>query len=296
MEKVKLGSTGLEISRVVFGSIICMDENQKDADRFVSYAVDAGVNYFDAAPTYGNSEERLGPALKEYRNKVFLACKTEKRTAKDARQALENSLRLLKTDYFDVYQMHAIAEDADIEQIFADDGALSVFINAKKEGLIRNLGITAHSEELALEALSKYDFDTVMFPINWGLHMDKGFGGRLSEECDKRQIGLLGIKSLAHRKWRSKEERQNTYPKSWCKTITDEHLGLCAIKYALSLNTTALVPPGNFEQFEFMLKNINKCGQLNEEDMQYLKDNLPGENEHIFKISEDGRCVVPNEM
>jgi len=283
MQKTMLGKTDFEVSKVVFGAIVCMDESQSDADRFVSYAVDAGINYFDVAPSYGNAEERLGPALSAYRNNVILACKTMERSAKGARNELERSFKNLQTDYFDIYQMHALSEDKDIDQIFAEDGALKTFIEAKKEGLIRRIGITAHSEKIALEALSRYAFDTVMFPINWALNMGKNFGIRLPEACIEKQIGLVGIKALAHRKWRDGEAV--AYPKSWCKTIyNDDRLGICAIKYSLSCHADALVPPGNFEQFSFMVKHIGECmaNPLNEEDIRYLKDSMPADDEHIF--------------
>lgn len=295
MQKTILGKTGLEVSRVVFGGIICMDELQSNADRYVSYAVDEGINYFDVAPSYGNSEEKLGPALKPYRNHSILGCKTTERTAKGARAELEASLKNLKTDYFDIYQMHALSNNSDIEQAFAEDGALKVFIDAKKEGLVRYLGITAHSEEIALEALTKYDFDTVMFPVNWALHIGNVLGIRLPEICNEKNTGMIGLKALAHRKWLDGEVRR--YPKSWCKTIyDDDRLGICALKYALYRGADTLIPPGNFEQFDFMLKHIDECisNPLSEEDIAYLKASMPKDDEHIFVIAENGRNVVGN--
>lgn len=293
MQKIKLGKTEIEVSRVAFGGIVCTDELQSDADRFVAYAVDAGVNYFDVAPSYGNAEEKLGPALKPYRGNAILACKTTERTATGARKQLESSLKILQTDYFDIYQMHGLQEDEDIQQIFAEEGALKAFIDAKKEGLIRHIGITAHSEDIALEALAMYDFDTVMFPINWALHIGNILGTRLPEKCKQKNIGLVGIKALAHRKWYEDEER--IYPKSWCKTIyNDDRLSICALKYALHRGADSLIPPGNFEQFVFMLKHIEECvaNPLNEEDIKYLKSSMPGSSDHIFEISENGRRVM----
>jgi len=295
MQKTMLGKTELEVSRVVFGGIVCTDELQSDADKYVSYAVDEGVNYFDVAPSYGNAEERLGPALKPYRKNAILGCKTTERTAKGARAELEASLKNLQTDYFDIYQMHALSNSADIEQAFAEDGALKVFLDAKKAGLIRYLGITAHSEAIALEALSKYAFDTVMFPVNWALHMGNVLGTCLPEVCSEKNIGLIAIKALAHRKWVDGEVR--AYPKSWCKTIYgDDKLGICAMKYALHRGADTLVPPGNFEQFSFMLKHIDECvaHPLNGEDIKYLKASMPADDEHIFSVSDDGRSVVSN--
>ena len=106
-----LGKTGMEVSRVVFGGIVVMDETQNEADRFVSYAFDKGVNYFDVAPSYENAEERLGPALMPYRDKVFLACKTTERGAKEARKELEKSLKTLRTGYEDIAYLNSMLPD-----------------------------------------------------------------------------------------------------------------------------------------------------------------------------------------
>ncbi len=251
-----LGKTGLDASAVVFGGIINMDERQEQADRLVSHAIEAGVNYFDVAPTYGDAEEKLGPALAPYRKDVFLACKTEQRGAQGARAQLEASLRKLKTDYFDVYQLHALTTDEDIERAFAAGGAMEIVLRAKREGIVRNIGFSAHSEDVALRALAMYDFDTVLFPLNWALGINRGWGGRIAEEIRKRGIGLLGMKALVRRKWREGEER--TYPKSWCQPIWgDDALGVAAMKYAVLKGAHTLVPPGNFEHFSFMIKHVD---------------------------------------
>ena len=283
MKKILLGNTGMEIGRVVFGGIICSGETREDAEKFVSYAVGSGVNYFDVAPTYGNAELMLGPALAPYRKKVYLACKTTDRTADGARRELESSLENLRSDYFDVYQFHGVSAREDIDGIFAKGGALETFVRAKGEGLIKRIGITAHSAELALEALSRFDFATVMFPVNWALGYGKNFERSLPEACALKNIGLLGMKTLAHRKWREGEQR--AYPKSWCKIVFgDETLMKLALKYTLSRGAHAVVPPGNFESFKFCAENIDECADNppTADDINYLKNMLPGETEHVF--------------
>src|SRR6476619_6415083 len=100
MERRLLGETGRELSIVGFGGIVVMDTEPPEASRLVAEAVDRGVNYFDVAPSYGNAEERLGPALEPYRDRVFLACKTQKRTKQDAAAELRDSLRRMRTDHF----------------------------------------------------------------------------------------------------------------------------------------------------------------------------------------------------
>ncbi|HEX7556229.1 MAG TPA: aldo/keto reductase, partial [Leptolinea sp.] len=148
-----LGKTGINASAVVFGGIINMDETQAQADRYVAQAIEAGVNYFDVAPTYGNAQERLGPALAPYRKDVYLACKTVERSAEGARTMLEDSLRKLKTDHFDVYQLHALTTDEDLDLAFGPGGAMETVLKAKRDGVIRNIGFSAHNEDVALRAL-----------------------------------------------------------------------------------------------------------------------------------------------
>ncbi len=253
-----LGKTGLNVSAVVFGGIINMDEAQTDADAHVARAVEAGVNYFDVAPTYGNAEERLGPALAPYRKDVLLACKTEERTAAGAREKLEASLKKLRTDRFDVYQLHALATDADLDRAFGPGGAMEVVLKAKRDGIIRYVGFSAHNEDVALRALTMYDFDTVLFPLNWALGIVTGWGDRISRAAQEKNMGILGMKSLVRRRWRDGEARP--YPKSWCQPLWgDEALSVAAMKYAVLKGAHTLVPPGNLEHFSFMLNHVDQC-------------------------------------
>lgn len=272
MEKRKFGNTGYYISPVTFGGIINTDETQEDANRFVAAAIERGVNYFDVAPTYGTAQARLGPALEPYRKDVYLACKTEKRDAEGSRAALLNSLELLRTDHFDVYQLHGIATDADVDQAFAPGGAMETMLWAKKEGLIRKIGFSTHSEDVAMRALSLFDFDTVLFPMNWALGINTGWGDRISAYAAEHGIGLLAMKTLILRTWREGEER--VFPKSWCKPIwDDEALMVAAMKYGLYKGATTLIPPGNFKHFTFMLDHIDAClaNPLSDEEWALLR-------------------------
>lgn len=274
MIKTSLGKTGLEISRIIFGGFMTAGEAQKDADYYVSYAYDRGVNYYDVAPNYDDAEVKLGEALRPYRDKVYLACKTFERSAEASRKDLENSLRKLHTGYFDVYQLHCLLDEKDVDRAFAEDGSMKTVIDAKKKGYIRYVGITAHDEAAALRALSLYDFDTVMFPLNWAIGLDKGIGIELSKVCKEGQKGLIAMKALAHRIWSDDEDK--IYPKSWTKPIMhDDRLLLCAMKYALSLGADAIVPPGIFEHFAFAVDHIAECieNPLHQDDIDYLKMN-----------------------
>ncbi len=134
----KYGKTGVQLSIIGFGGIVVDGAEQQHANRVVAEAFEKGVNYFDVSPTYGDAELKLGPALKPYRKKVFLACKTGQRRREGASQELNESLKRLHTDYLDLYQLHSITDvKDDVDVVFAKGGAMEVFLEAKKQGRMR---------------------------------------------------------------------------------------------------------------------------------------------------------------
>ena len=136
----QLGQTGMEVSAIGFGGIVVMNAQPGHAAEVVAQSVEAGINYFDVAPTYGDAEIKLGPALKPFRKNVFLACKTTQRNKKEAAEELENSLERLQTDYLDVYQLHAITEvEKDVKAALSKTGAIQTFLEAKKNGCTSRL-------------------------------------------------------------------------------------------------------------------------------------------------------------
>jgi aryl-alcohol dehydrogenase-like predicted oxidoreductase len=286
MKKTQFGSTGIEISRVIYGGVISMEDGQENSDSYVRYAIENGVNYFDIAPSYGDAQEKLGNSLLPYRKQVHIACKTTERSAAGAKKELLGSLRALHTDYLDVYQLHALSSEADVEKAFGPGGAMETFVRAKEEGKVGHLGITCHSEKAALDALTRYPFESIVFPFNWGLHMGKGFGGEVLRAAHEKHLGLIGMKSMIKRAWIDKSERQaSAYPKSWCKPFaTDDPLALTAIKYALSLKVPVLVPPGNFAHFKFYVEHIDECiaNPLTPADTAQLQAILPEAKSHYF--------------
>ncbi len=276
MQLRPLGKTGYMVSAVIFGGIISMNEGQQGSDRYVGWAVDHGVNYFDVAPSYGDAEERLGASLKPYRKDVFLACKTTQRLRADAQEEIERSLRLLHTDHFDLFQLHAVTTPDDVKTAFGPGGTMELLADLKKAGVLRKIGFSAHSEYAALEMLKLYDFDTVLFPTNYQLDMGQGFGRKLSALKKEKGFGLLGMKSIIERAWLDEKERVNSpYPKSWCKPfgIADKDLRTAAMKYALDMGADVLVPPGNYENFSFMVHEIDEAlrSPFSPQDLGLLK-------------------------
>lgn len=268
MEKRTLGQTGESLSIVGFGGILVMDEEPASASRLVAQAVDRGINYFDVAPTYGNAEERLGPALEPYRKSVFLACKTDKRTAKEAQEELQRSLGLLRTDYFDLYQLHAVTTMEQVEQIMGPGGALETFVKAREQGLVHYLGFSAHSEEAATALLDRFEFDSILFPLNWVCWHQGDFGPRALEKAQEVGVGILALKSLAKRKWKEGEEK--TWPKCWYAPVDTFEAVSLALRFTLSKPVTAAVSPGHAELLWWACDAAEQFTPLSEEEAAEL--------------------------
>jgi predicted aldo/keto reductase-like oxidoreductase len=243
----RLGRAADELSILGFGGIMLNNNSQEFANEHVSRAFNMGINYFDVAPTYGNAQERMGPALKPYRNKCFLACKTTRRKKDEAQKELDESLRLLQTDHVDLYQLHAITTREDVETAFSADGAMEVFLRAKKEGKIRYLGFSAHSVEAAMLALDKFDFDTILFPFNFACWHHGNFGPQVFERVKERNMGILALKSMALTRLQEHEEK--VFPNVWYRPISDEETMNLALRYTLSKDLTAAIPPGEVQLF-----------------------------------------------
>jgi aryl-alcohol dehydrogenase-like predicted oxidoreductase len=250
MKKRTLGRTGRELSIVGFGGIIVMDETPEDAARYVKAAVERGVNYFDVAPTYGNAEERLGGALEPYRDDVFLACKTIERSREGAAEDLAGSLKRLRTDHLDLYQFHGVTTAEDVDEITGPGGALEAVRDARARGVVRNIGFSAHSEQAALALMDRFDFDSVLYPVNYVCWNEGGFGPTLYREATACGMGVLALKALAHTGWVEGEAR--AWSKTWYRPVLDRGEAETALRWTLSRPVTAAVSPGHFELFEWM--------------------------------------------
>lgn len=243
----------VELSILGFGGIVVVGLDQADANQIVSDAIEQGVNYFDVAPTYGNgeAEEKLGIALRPYREKVFLACKTTRRDAEGAQKELEQSLKTLQTDYFDLYQFHAVTKMEDVEKIWTPGGAAGVFLNARDQGKVRYLGFSAHSEEAALEMLERFDFDSILFPINFTCYGQGNFGPRVIGRAKEKGVTTLALKSMAYSQ--KTEASKEKYPKCWYRPVEDPKLARKALQFTLSEGVTAAIPPGDERLFKLAL-------------------------------------------
>jgi len=264
MERRKLGNTGESLSIVGFGGIAVKDEDLTDAARLVAQAVERGINYFDVAPSYGNAEERLGPALEPYRKQVFLACKTGERTAAEAEAELNASLKRLRTDHFDLYQLHAVTTLEEVETIMGPDGALETFVKAREQGKVRFLGFSAHSEEAALALMDRFAFDTILFPFNWVAWSQRNFGPRVLARAHEKGMGILALKTLAKRQWRENEERR--WSKTWYSPVDTFEEALLAFRFTFSKPITAGPSPGHAELLWWMCDAAERFTPLSDKE------------------------------
>ncbi|MBZ5515083.1 MAG: aldo/keto reductase [Acidobacteriia bacterium] len=283
--KRRLGKTGVELSIIGLGGMVVKDVEPRFASEIVAEAYDRGINYFDVAPTYGNAQERLGPALEPYRQKVFLACKTTKRDKSGAGQELEESLRLLRTDHLDLYQFHAVTTQEDVEKIFGPDGAMETFQAARQAGMIRFMGFSAHSVENALAMLDRYAFDTILFPTNFVLFSQANFGPQVLERARQKKMGILALKAMAKTVWpKGMKESDRPNPKCWYEPAALPEEATLALRWTLSQRITAAVPPGDEKYFRLAMDVAQKLQPLQPEEEKTLLARAAGV-EPIFHLA-----------
>jgi aryl-alcohol dehydrogenase-like predicted oxidoreductase len=266
------GTTGDSLSIIGIGGVTVVGHDASASIRLFDEALDAGVNYADVAPSYGvdqETEKRFGDALVGRRSRVFLACKTGERSATGARLELERSLQHLKTDHFDLYQLHAITSVEEVERAFAPDGAMDVIINAQREGKVRHIGFSAHSVDAALRALELFPFASALFPVNFVTTYAGHFGPQIIDACLDKGASRLALKAMAMTHWKDGEHRD--FPNCWYSPISDERLSELALRWTLSQDVTAAVPPGDPILFRRALTFAKRFTTISDEEVMELK-------------------------
>jgi aryl-alcohol dehydrogenase-like predicted oxidoreductase len=281
-----LGKTGEHLSIIGFGGILVMDEETGAAKNIVAEAVDRGINYFDVAPSYGNAQERLGPALAPYRKDCFLACKTEGRMKDDSRKQLEESLRLLQTDHVDLYQFHALTKMTDLDKVLGPGGAMETMEAAKKEGKIRYIGFSVHSAETALAAMDRYHFDTVLFPVNFVLFSQANFGPQILKRAQEKGMGILALKGMAKTVWSADQKANHPEPKCWYQPAAFPDEASLGLRWTLGHPITAALPPGEERYFRLAMDVAQNYKPLEPHEEQALLTHATGV-EPIFHLGND---------
>lgn len=281
----EFGKTGISLSIIGFGGIIVMNAEPADASRSVAEAVERGVNYFDVAPSYGDAEIKLGPALEPYRKNVFLACKTGERTKEKAEFELNRSLERMRTDHFDLYQLHGLVDvQKDVDVAFSKGGAMEVFLEAKKQGKVGCIGFSAHTVEAAFAAMDRFDFDSVLFPVNFACYSKGDFGPQVIERASAKGVARLALKAMARQSWPENDSLKEKYGKCWYQPLSDPHEAELGLRFTLSQPITAAIPPGEVELFRMAMDCAMRFTPIVEkelEELYSLSENL----NPIFKVS-----------
>ena len=247
MERRRLGRTGQISSVVALGCAGIGKVDQETADRAIEMALGYGVNHIDVAPTYGEAELRLRPWMPEIRGRVFLGCKTKERTREGAKAELHRSLERLGVDRLDLYQLHAVGKRHELDACTERGGALEALVEAREEGLVRWLGITGHTHDAPqthLEALRRFEFDTVMFPLNfvlWSIPRYRRDAEELLDACRRRDVGVHIIKSVAKDPWGDRPKTHAT----WYEPFTDQATIDQAVAFVLSQPVKTLCSVGD---------------------------------------------------
>ena len=194
MRYVPFGKTGLTVSELGFGGIPLIRLNKDSAVNVLRRAHDQGITIYDTANMYLDSEEKIGMAFRRLRDKVIIASKSIRRDAAGMTEHVEKSLRRLKTDYIDLYQLHQVATEADWKAILAPGGAMEALLQARDNGKIRHIGVTSHSLEMALKLVKTDLFSSIQFPFNF---IEIAAKDELHETARERGLGILAMKPFA---------------------------------------------------------------------------------------------------
>ena len=245
MERRRLGRTGHMSTITFIGGAAFWEIDQDGANQALDLAAKHGINHIDVAPQYGNAQAVIGPWLETRRDQFFLGCKTLERTRDAAWADLENSLQLLRTDHLDLYQFHGVKDQAIVDQITAPGGAAEAFIEARDQGIVRELGVTGHgmlSPRLQLQLLERLDLGTVMFPLNARLFAEADYrrdAEQLLQVARERDLGVMIIKASARAPWSSPERGYLC----WYEPYDVANEIIPSLRYVLSQAGVTLVAP-----------------------------------------------------
>ena len=246
IEKIPFGKTGHQSTRLIFGAAALGGMKQEKADQVLESLLEYGINHIDTAASYGDSELRIGPWMREHRRRFFLASKTGDRTFDGARDSLHRSLERLRVDQLDLIQLHNLVDEKEWETALGPHGALEALVEARAQKLVRFIGVTGHGSQVAAmhrRSLERFAFDSVLFPYNFtmmGIPQYANDVEALLKLCVERGVATQTIKSVARRRWQNDAERKF----SWYEPLRDPEAIRRAAHFVLSrpglfLNTSS---------------------------------------------------------
>lgn len=259
--KRDLGKTGLKITQLGLGGagLLSRKNEEKEAVDLIWTAINLGINYFDTAPEYGPSQDYYGKALGKNRKNIILATKTSDRTREGAAKELKTALKTLKTDYLDIWQVHHIDDKKDVDRLLKKGGAIEAFEEAKRQGMVRHIGITGHRDpDALLYAIKNYEFDTVLMTLNAADVHYMPSQDKLLPEALKQGLGVIAMKIM-------------------CQGRILEPSGLNkvekALQYVLTLPvSTAIVGCDDLRQLYENVDTAKSFKKLSKSEMKELED------------------------
>ena len=275
MEKRRLGKTEHMSSILIFGGFALYRITQKAADAAIEMAVANGINHVDVSPLYGDAEKHLGSYFKRHGSPFFLGCKTHERLKAGAWESLQRSLDTSNVDRFDLFQLHGVDTPEVLATCLGPGGAMEAILEAKAQGLVRFIGITGHNPPNHNEALKKFDFDTVMFPLNrvHAVHpTDWNDYQPLLKSARQKDVGVMAIKSVAKQAWPTRQANIKHY-NTWYEPFDDAAEIEKSLDFTLSQDITAAVLPGELSLWPAMLSAAQRFQPLDKKTQQaYMKD------------------------
>ncbi len=280
MEHRRLGRLGRENSVLIFGGAALSEASEQEADRAISLALEAGVDHFDTAADYGDSELHYGRWMPEIRDRIFLSTKTGRRDKDAARREIEASLERLRVDRVDLIQLHAVNDLEDLDRATGEGGSLQAAIEAMEEGLAGAIGITGHGDAAPathLEALRRYPFDTVLTPWNYILSRDEGYRHdyeALVEEIERQDAGLMTIKTISRRNWPEGDPTGDQRYATWYEPFDEQRYVDAAVSFVLSRPEITGIPMvGDVNLIRLMIEAEKRRMQL--EEAEQILENAP---------------------
>jgi aryl-alcohol dehydrogenase-like predicted oxidoreductase len=248
VEHRRLGRLGRENSVLIFGGAALSEVSEQEADRAISLALEAGVDHFDTAADYGDSELHYGRWMPEIRDGIFLSTKTGRRDKDAARREIEASLERLRVDRVDLIQLHAVNDLEDLDRATRSGGSLEAAIQTRDEGLVGAVGITGHGHEAPAthrEALRRYPFDTVLTPWNYVLSADEDYRRdfeALVEEVKRQDAGLMTIKTISRRNWPEGNPLEGQRRATWYEPFEEQEYVSAAVSFVLARQEITGIP------------------------------------------------------
>jgi aryl-alcohol dehydrogenase-like predicted oxidoreductase len=261
MEHRCLGRLGRENSVLTFGGAALAEASEEDSDRAIQQALDAGVDHFDTAADYGDSELQYGRWMGEIRDRIFLSTKTGLREKDAAKRQIHASLERLHVDNVDLLQLHALGDLEDLDRAMGPGGSLEAAIEAREEGLVGAIGITGHGNGAPathLEALRRFPFESVLTPWNYILSTDDNYRAEyeaLVEEVKRQDAGLLIIKTISRRNWPEGDPLDGQRYSTWYEPFDRQEYVDAAVSWVLSHDeVTGLAMAGDVNLVPILLQ------------------------------------------